>query len=271
MKKSEEIFHQNTDYKEILFKLWRYKHYFIFSLIFTLGIAYAFNKYTQPRYSNVATLLIAEENNNSFMSADGMMEGLSMFSGIKNVENELSILKSFSVINQTLQELNLEVSYKLEENMLPFDFVSLTSQQDLYDKSPIHVILDQTHQQAVNAKFFVEVLNDTSYRLTCNEEEVYLYNYISNSVVGFVEELNVLGVYKFGDKVTSDLYSFSMHLNEGYNPDNYIDKSLCFSFNNLYYLTASIRANLSVATTTTTSSVVMISLSGDHPKKLQIF
>lgn len=236
-----------------------------------MGVAYAFNKYSQPRYSNVTTLLIAEEQNNSFMSADGMMEGMSMFGGIKNVENELSILKSFSVINQTLQDLNLEVTYMSEENMLPFDFVSLIAKQDLYDMSPIHVILDQTHQQPVDSKFYVEILNDSSYRLSCFEEEIYLYDYISNSVSGFVNELSVMGVYKFGEKIVSDLYSFSVHLNDGYVPEKYVGKDLRFSFNNLYYMTGSIRANLSVATTTTTSSVVMITLSGDHPKKITDF
>ena len=271
MKKSEEIFHQNTDYKEILLKLWRYKHYFILMLIFTLGVAYAFNKYSQPRYSNVTTLLIAEDQNSSFMSGDGMMEGLSMFSGIKNVENELSILRSFSVINQTLQELDFEVTYKSEENMLPFDFISLSSEQDLYDRSPIHVILDQTHQQPVDCKFYIEVINDTSYRLTCQEEEVYLYDYIGNSVCGFVNQFNVMGVYKFGEKITDDLYSFSVYLNEGYIPATYENKKLRFSFNNLFYLTGVFRGQLSVGTTTTTSSVVMISLSGDHPKKITDF
>ena len=47
-----------------------------------------------------------------------------------------------------------------------------------------------------------------------------------------------------------------------------IKEKLFFVFNNLNQLTAMYQARVGVSTTSTTSSVVNVSLSGSHPKKI---
>jgi len=271
LKASEEIFHQKTDYKEILLKLFRHKYYFVVTLIFALALAYLFNKYSEPKYANRTSLLISEEQNNSFFSSDEVMQGFDLFGGIQSVENELAILKSFSVINEAIQELNLEVCYVSEESLLPVDFLPFNSYHDLYDNSPIHVILDQTHIQPVNARIYIDILNDSSFRLSCFSEEVYMYDYISNSPVDYLDSISFGGVYNFGETITDKNYNFVVHLNENFNRNLYKDKKLFFYFNNLFQLTNNYQANMGVSTTTTTSSVVIISLVGNHPKKITDF
>ncbi len=90
MKASEEIFHQKTDYKRIILNFFKYKYYFILAVFFALGIAFVINRYSDKKYLNRTSLLIAEEQRNSFLSSDEIM-GSGLFSGIANVENELEI------------------------------------------------------------------------------------------------------------------------------------------------------------------------------------
>ena len=271
MEASEEIFQQKTDFKEIIIKILRYKYYFVFTVVIALAIAFVFNKYSDRKYANNTSLLISEEQRNSFMSSNDVMQGFGLFAGIENVENELAILRSFSVINQTIQELNLEVTYMSEKKLFPFDFLPFKTYTDLYYNSPIHVILDQTHIQPVSLRFYIDVLNDSTFRLRTSGEEVPLYDYIADKVVNYKDSLNFGGVFKFGEKIINKDFSFIVHLQENYNPEYFKDKKLFFFLNNLYQLTANYRGSLSISTTTATSSVVIISLVGTHPKKITDF
>lgn len=270
MKPSEEIFHQKTDYKKIIFRFLHFKYYFIASALCAFVLAFFINKFSARIFSNKVSLLIIQEERNSFLSSDDIL-GSGLFSGIKNVENELNILKSFSVIFRTVQEMNLEVSYMLEENVLPFNLLKFTKEVDLYSNSPIHVIIDQTHIQPVGQKIYIDVLNDSIFRMNMLGEKVAFYNFISNQNVDYIDSLTISGIFKFGEKIVHPNYSFTVFLNENYNPRALIEKKLYFRFNNLLYLTSAYKSGLRVSTTSTTSSVVNISLSGTNPRKVTNF
>ena len=47
-----------------------------------------------------------------------------LFKYVQVYSSLLEILKSFTVVNQAVQELNLEVTYGVEENLFPFVFKS---------------------------------------------------------------------------------------------------------------------------------------------------
>ena len=260
------------DFKEVIMKVLKYKYFFIISVAVAVILAFLVNKYSERKYANGTTLLIREEKANSFMSSGaGMMGEFDLFGGIQNVENELSVLNSFTVINQAIQELNLEVSYLLEESLFPLKFLPFYSHTDLYDNSPIQVIIDQTHPQPVNVKFYVEVLSDSTFKLNVQSEDVVLYDYVSNKYVGDIDSLSYYGMFRFGEKIAGKYFSFIVHKNEHLKPSLFKNKRLLFYFNDLYLLTLFYQENLSIGTTSTTSSVVAITLTGTHPKKITDF
>jgi capsular exopolysaccharide synthesis family protein len=271
VRNSEEIFEQKTDFKDIIIRILRYKHYFVFTVIFAVGIAYLINKYSVEKYSNVTTLLISEEDNNSFLSGDDVMKGFGLFSGTDNVENELSIINSFGVINKAIDELNFEVTYVSEEDLLPLDFLPFKSYHELYKNSPIHVILDQTHLQPVNFRYYITVINDSTFKLKAQDEQVVLYDYVTSTPVKEIDSLIFEGVFKFGEQITSGFHSFTVYKNSKYRKADYKEKQLFFLFNNLFSLTAKYKGMLNVSTTSTTSSVVVLSLIGVHPRKITDF
>lgn len=270
MRSPEEIFHQKTDYKKIILRFLHFKYYFISTVFIAIVIAFFLNKLSDRIFNNWTTLLIKQEQSNSFLSSEDIMN-VGLFSGIENVENELAVLRSFSVVNQTVQEMNLEVSYILEENILPIDFLQYNKETDLYNKTPIQVIIDQTHLQPVEVKFYIDILNDTLYKIQAFDDDVILFDYVSNQIIKSIDSLSVSGIFKFGEKVISSNYSFTVYLNENYNPPLLKERKLYFRFNNLLFLTSFYKSRLSVSTTSTTSSVVLVSLSGTNPIKITDF
>ncbi|MEZ5082529.1 MAG: polysaccharide biosynthesis tyrosine autokinase [Bacteroidales bacterium] len=271
MKPSEEIFQQKTDIKEIILKILKHKYYFVVAVFFTLSIAFLFNKYSQQRFYNQTYILLKEESKGSFMGGDEIMKGFGLFQGVQNVENELTIIKSFPVIFQAIQELNFEVDYVSEKNMFPLNFLSFKSYTELYENSPIHTIIDPTHVQPVDVRFYVDILNDSTFRLSAKGEKVSLYNYVLNREVGKIDSLQMAGIYKFGEKIVASTHSFSVHLKDDFDQSSYLDKRLFFRLNNLLFLTYGYQGGVGISTTSATSSVIKISISGTHPQKVTDF
>ena len=118
MVSSEEIFHQKTNYKKIILRFLRYKYYFVFAVVVAVSIAFILNKSATRKYSNKTTILINDEQRNSFLSSDDILQS-GLFTGIDNVEDELALLASYPMIDRAVQEMNLEVSYFFSENLLP--------------------------------------------------------------------------------------------------------------------------------------------------------
>ena len=56
---------------------------------------------------SVSTTLLIRDDNNTQMGAENLLEGLEIFSGKKNLKNEIVILNSYSLSEKIVKELNL--------------------------------------------------------------------------------------------------------------------------------------------------------------------
>ena len=71
------------------------------------------------------------------------METLSQ---VRNLENDITSLNSFSLISNTIKGLNLEVGYSLEKKNF------ITHSRQVYPESPYTVNIDKSHIQPINVK-----------------------------------------------------------------------------------------------------------------------
>jgi len=85
---------ETIDIKALILKYVQYWYYFVLSILFFGFIAFLSNRYTVPKYSVSTTLLIRDDNNTQ-LGAENLLEGLELFSGKKNVKNEIVILNSY--------------------------------------------------------------------------------------------------------------------------------------------------------------------------------
>ncbi|MBK9284937.1 MAG: polysaccharide biosynthesis tyrosine autokinase, partial [Sphingobacteriaceae bacterium] len=105
----EEV--QENNLKDILIKyLFNWK-WFLLSLIlgFTLGFIYL--RYHTPQYEVNATILIKDDKKGGMSDELSAFEDLGILKNNKNIDNEIEILKSRSLMTRVVKELNLNVAY----------------------------------------------------------------------------------------------------------------------------------------------------------------
>ena len=105
--------------------------WFFLGIIVCMFFAFLYLRYTIPQYKASATILVKDEKKG------GMLSELSAFSelglgGVKsNVDNEIEILKSRSLIENTVKKLNLNVSLFMNGRI---------NDGEIYKTPPIEVV-----------------------------------------------------------------------------------------------------------------------------------
>jgi capsular exopolysaccharide synthesis family protein len=271
--KTEEIFQQKTNYKDLIFKMWRYKWWFVLTtLIFVTG-AYLFNKFSTPLYKNQTTVLLKESERNSFLASQSVMQGFGLFSNNDNIENEMAIITSYSLVNEVVNQLNMETSFHQEEyrfgGIIQKDI--LLESQENYLYKPLYVSIDKSKLQPIDTKIYFTILNKDEFILEAHGEDVMIYNYITDEVVNIVDNFDFKGQYRFGQAIDEEFLHITIHLNEEINKGTPIPGRNFFSLNSPSFVTLKALSNLKVSQPSITSSLVTISMSGDNRHKITDF
>ncbi|WP_051254353.1 GumC family protein [Arenibacter latericius] len=95
--------------KEYLFKYLSYWPWFLGTVVVALLIAFLYLRYTTPSYQSTAKIRIIDESKEMNIATDAM----SLLSGKPqvNLDNEIEVLKSYRLLKQVVEELQLNVSY----------------------------------------------------------------------------------------------------------------------------------------------------------------
>lgn len=105
--------------------------WFVLGVLITLAGAYTYLRYTPNLYEVSTTILIDDENNGGLISDLTALEGLGMTGGSNTlVENEIGILKSRTLVESVVKDLDLNIAY-LEEGRV--------RTSELFRSSPIKV------------------------------------------------------------------------------------------------------------------------------------
>lgn len=125
---------------ELLFRYLIHWPWFVVSIIICIACAWGYLRLTTPIYNISATVLIKDEKKGggASMSSDLEKMGLEGFiSSSSNVDNEIEVLRSKSLAREVVNNLGLFVTY-MDEDEFP--------SKELYHTSPVLVSL--THQEA---------------------------------------------------------------------------------------------------------------------------
>jgi tyrosine-protein kinase Etk/Wzc len=269
MKEKQDLFTSNLDYKKIVQKLYSYrKVYIVLALVF-LFVAFLVNRYATVKYRNSTTLNLSDKNNNSsFNSSTDIFQSFGLFNSKENIDNELELLKSFSLIKKVITETNLKVTYYSYRNSPMAELLAkspLVRKTELYTQSPIEVIVDPSVPQATNVTFHVVILNDNEYTIDTDGENVALYNYIDDQIVSYVDRLTFRQRFKFGDEIKTRYFNFKVQKTKYFKKDFTNDVNLCFYLNNINYLTLLFQAAVKTETITERATIVKISVTGTNP------
>ena len=139
----------------------RYWFLFPIFLVAALAAAYYYLQVTQPVYLAKATLLIKDEQKGVAAGGNDIVEQMTQFAGNKLVENEVEILKSQTLMEQTVRELGLDVSFEAKDGLKTID---------LYKVSPVIVKPELISEFAIQNPLVIHVTDSLHY--TINEEGI---------------------------------------------------------------------------------------------------
>lgn len=178
------------DIKKYLFMMLANWYWFVLTIFVCLFIAYLVNRYSEPIYSLSSSLIIREDDNlKSFTGAENLIQGLRLTRNTKSVQNEIGILKDYSMAYRTVKELG---------NDFAITYVAVgrrgIKESKLYKNSPFKVNIDTTIGIPYNYPVYISLLSETEYQLEIDDE------------MGINEK------HKFGDWVKIKPFAFQVVL-----------------------------------------------------------
>ena len=114
--------------RKILQMMVRNWYFYLFGIIIALLGAFLYMKHKIPTYRVETTLLIGEENN--AQQGEDLLEGFSLRPGVQNLDNQILIVASNSMIRKAVNDLPFEVDVYRK---------GFRSKASYYPMSPIRV------------------------------------------------------------------------------------------------------------------------------------
>lgn len=131
--RSNEKEEDSVSLLEVVEKYLRHWRWILVCVILSLVIAWLYARYTSPRYESVATVLIEQDNSNAMSEELGMLKDLGLTSSGGNLEDEIELYKSRSLMQRVVSELNL--NWKYDNLGTKTGFV----RSELYDNNPARI------------------------------------------------------------------------------------------------------------------------------------
>jgi len=128
--------------------------WFLGALILSMGAAYVYLLFQPPVYKVQASMLVKDEKKG--MAGESMMKELDIFTSSKVVENEVEILKSFTLMDRVVTKLGLDVRY--------YEPTS-TIKKEVYDESPIRLLIEKPTPQLYKEELEFTFLNASLVKL----------------------------------------------------------------------------------------------------------
>lgn len=134
---------EQADIKAILFKYIIRWPWFIASIIICIACAWIYLKQSTPIYNITASVIIKDEKKGGTMGNEfSGLEDLGLLNPSKNIDNEIEILQSKSLIKDVVNELGLYINYWGNKGF---------KTTDLYGASPILVHYSFKDAETLNA------------------------------------------------------------------------------------------------------------------------
>ena len=249
---SEDL-EQDFQLMDVIKKYLTHWRWFVLSAIVALCCAFVYLRYTLPSYSTSTTILIKDEKKGGDLSSLSAFSELGLAGGSKNIENEIEILKSRTLVANTVSKLKLNISLISKGNVID---------TEVFDGAPIEVQFTTANGKAVSATMVFQIrgVSSSSFALEAEKDKESLFP-ISGSKKEF--KYGEIIPTKFGNLVINNTSNLGSQLSKS--------EGLVCVINPLDAVVDSYRASLSVAQTSKTSNVLNLSIVGPVQKKSEVF
>jgi capsular exopolysaccharide synthesis family protein len=229
----------SIDFKRYLSLFLSNWYWFAVTLFIAFGFAYFKNRYSGKVYTVSSSLVINDDQFGGKASADNIFPISNAFKSIQNLNNEIGILKSFSLNSRVMKELPL------------FHVVYVgvgkrgIAETRLYTDTPFKVVYDSLEKQTIGLPITIKILSSESYKLEIDGNANF------NKDLYFGERFNEMG------------FDFTIIPNTGlffFDPD--ASNKYYFYFANLVDLANQYRSILNITPIEKEATLVTLSTSG---------
>ena len=192
---------QTVDIKQLIFLFLNHWYLFLIGAVVALAIGFVINRYSPNVYQTSGTVLIKDAQS-GFDATDIMTNG--NFRGYQNVDNEMSILKSYALKDRAVRKMNIEVTY-MEKGRI--------ATRELYKATPFTVEFDRAVPQAVGLEYNIVSLGEDKIVLHATSEGYNKYDFILSKITqSSMQNVDVTKECKTGEMVDNELTLFRIVL-----------------------------------------------------------
>lgn len=137
---------QGVDIRKIFTRALSLWPWMLLCAILTGGLSVAYLYFSVPAYKVEASILIKDQDNKLGGSKDmSMLQSIGLLGGTSNVDNELQIIQSYTLMNRVVKDMQLNVTYFAHEGLKdiqyygdkrPFNALFLAFNEDLMKPGP---------------------------------------------------------------------------------------------------------------------------------------
>ena len=229
---------EKINIKQIFFDyIVRFWYLYILSLILALMIGYYYLWYTTPVYSARATVLIKLSSPST--TKGDILNAMNEFDDDRNIQNEMEVLKSRTLVTRTLKALEFDISYF---------YVGNVKTREVYQDCPFKVIDNAIKLKAMAEPINIHIISDKKFRLSYEN---------GKSKNKFSE------IYSFDQNIDNELGNFRVVKRgffnaRAFNNPIYDKRDYFIKIQNLESLVERYQSNLTVGILTKASSMVSV-------------
>ncbi|MGD2035750.1 MAG: polysaccharide biosynthesis tyrosine autokinase [Bacteroidales bacterium] len=191
----QRFIQENSDLLRILYLFTRHYKVYLLCVFIALVAAFVYNRFAIPLYRVGANIMILEERPQAG-SAEEYINS-EMFRMDRSFQNELFVLQSSPLIEQTVKNLDLTISYYFHDRLQWYD---------AYRKLPIRVLLLKDHVQPVNVRFQLAIHDSRNFTIRAQEREAVFTNLYTEENTYIKRDWSFEESGKFGELIeTPDL------------------------------------------------------------------
>jgi tyrosine-protein kinase Etk/Wzc len=237
--KKEPQHEDAIDLKKIFSMVFSNWQYFLITLIVALICAFIYVTYTIPTYRVSATFLINEEKKGVSMGNDQLLEGFGLGSGTKNLDNQIMVLTSRTLIGRTLDELPFYIEYYKR---------GLFNIMALYPNHPLTILPEKADSLPRDIEFAFKYLNNNKFSIKAKSKDSFVLHTQAS----------------FGEIIKTPRGNFRIELSTGNLSANDLDQKTYFKFNSRKKLVESYSKRLKVEKVSKLGTILNISLEGTN-------
>lgn len=141
--------------------------WFVLSLLLALILAFLYLRYTDKVYRVDSAIILKDQDDQKVRGGNAVFSGMDLMGTVNNVDNEVEVLTSKSILKATVNTLQLHTSYITSGRV---------KSTDLYKNSPLLVTMEQSDLDKLNGTIALTAVinknNSVTITRLINEKEV---------------------------------------------------------------------------------------------------